>query len=379
MPPDAETALTVVTNKRHCTVPTVQSRKRTDTGNRVFVVYRGGVRIRCSEIHTSGLAKEIQLKRSSRAECEWNMKDWQAAMDEIEKRGCWGIRRRNKNSMVRLSGVGIGCSKIHKSELEKEVKLKRSSRAECEWTMKDWQATMDQIKNRGCWGVKYHKGKDSVRLGGVGIGCSQILKAELAMEMQFKRSSRAECEWTMEDWRAAVDQIKNRECWGVKYRSGNFSDKVSVTCGGVRIGCSKIHKSELAKEIQLKRSSRAECEWTLKDWQAAMNQIKNRGCWGLLIKYRKGKDSVHLGGAVIGCSQIHKAECKGTDRASVTLGGVRIRCSKIHKSELEKEIKLKRSSRVECEWSMKDWQVAMDQIKDSGCWGMKLKYHHNGN
>jgi soluble cytochrome b562 len=198
------------------------------------------------------------------------------------------------------------------------------------------------------------------------------------MEIELKRSSRAECEWTMKDWRAAVDQIKNRGCWGVKYHNGSVTDNVSVTLAGVRIGCSKIHKSELVKEIQLKRSSRAECEWTLKDWQAAMDEIQNRGCWGL-IKYRKGKDSVHLGGAVVGCSQIHKAECKGTDRVSVTLYGVRIRCSRIHKSDLTKEIQLKRSSRAECEWTMKDWQVAMDQIKNRGCWGMKLKYHHNGN
>jgi hypothetical protein len=51
------------------------------------------------------------------------------------------------------------CSEIHKSELAKEIKLKRSSRAECEWTMKDWRAAMYQIKLRGCWGIKYqHNG-----------------------------------------------------------------------------------------------------------------------------------------------------------------------------------------------------------------------------
>jgi hypothetical protein len=70
---------------------------------------------------------------------------------------------------------------------------------------------------------------------------------------------------------------------------------------------------------------------------------------------------------------------KGTDRHSVNLGGVVIWCSKIHKSDLAKEIQLKRSSRAECEWTMKDWQAAMDQIQNRGCWGMKLKYHHNGN
>jgi hypothetical protein len=68
---------------------------------------------------------------------------------------------------VRVGGLRIGCSKIHKSELDKEIKLKRSSRAECEWTMKDWHAAGLSVK----------------------------------------------CEWTMKDWRAAMDQIKNRGCW----------------------------------------------------------------------------------------------------------------------------------------------------------------------
>jgi hypothetical protein len=161
MLPDAETTLTVVSNQRHCTtVPTVQSHTDTEAGNRVFRVYRGGVRIRCSEIHTSDLVKEIQLKRNSRAECEWTIQDWRAAMHQIKDRGCWGMKYRNGKDpagvSVTLGGVRIGCSKIHKSELQKEIQLKRSSRAECEWTMKDWRAAMDQIKNRGCWGIKYH-------------------------------------------------------------------------------------------------------------------------------------------------------------------------------------------------------------------------------
>jgi soluble cytochrome b562 len=327
----------------------------------------GGVRIGCSVIHKSELAKEIQLKRSSRAECEWNMKDWQAAMDEIEKRGCWGIKFQVRKGMgnpkrvysythsVHVGGLRIRCSNIHKSELEKEIKLRRSSRAECEWTMKDWQAAMDEIKKRGSWGMVRNPKRVcsysySVPLGGLRMRCFEIHKSELAKEIKLKRSSRAECEWTMKDWRAAMDEIKKRECWGgvkchkrPRREAGNC-----VGWGGVLISCSNIHKSELEQEIHLKRSSRAECEWTMKDWQAAMDEIKKRGCWG----------SMSQAGS------------------RVTVGGVRIGCSKIHKSELEKEIKLKRCSRAECEWTMEDWQVAMDQIKNRGCWG--VKYYHNG-
>ena len=43
---------------------------------------------------------------------------------------------------VQMCGVVIQCTKIHKSDLAKEVKLKRSSRVEHEWTMKDWHAAM---------------------------------------------------------------------------------------------------------------------------------------------------------------------------------------------------------------------------------------------
>jgi soluble cytochrome b562 len=237
------------------------------------------------------------------------MKDWQAAMDEIKQRGCWGIKHRNREGMVnpyrshgvRVGGVRIGCSEIHKSELAQEIQLKRSSRPECEWNMKDWQAAMDQIETRGCWGVKLQNRKGmgnpkrvrsysrshsvSVCVGGVRrIGCSKIHKPELDKEIKLKRSSRAECEWTMKDWQAAMDEIKQRGCWGIKHRNRegmvNPNRSHSVRVCGVRIGCSGIHKSELVQEIQLKRSSRAACEWTMKDWQAAMDQIKNRGCWG---------------------------------------------------------------------------------------------------
>jgi hypothetical protein len=173
---------------------------------------------------------EIELKRSSRAECEWTMKDWRAAVDEIKNRGCWGMKYRNgkgrdtlTGNRVCLGGVRIGCSKIHKSELAKEVKLQRSSQAECEWTMKDWRATMDQIKNRGCWGIRYRQPRRRghrlycMRLGGSGVWCSWKHKSDLAKELQLKRSSRAECEWTTQDWQAACDQIQRRGCWGTTY------------------------------------------------------------------------------------------------------------------------------------------------------------------
>jgi hypothetical protein len=92
------------------------------------------------------------------------MKDWQAAMDEIEKRGCWGIKFQVRMKRVcsysycsvQLGGLRMQCSEIYKSELAKEIKLKRSSRAEHEWTMKDWQAAMDEIKESRCWGIKFH-------------------------------------------------------------------------------------------------------------------------------------------------------------------------------------------------------------------------------
>jgi soluble cytochrome b562 len=273
------------------------------------------------------------------------MKDWQAAMDEIKKRGCWGLKRVNRKGMdipkrvcsysysVPVGGLRMRCFEIHSSELAKEIKLKRSSRAECEWTMKDWRAAMDEIKKRECWGgVKCHK------------RTPREAKSELEQEIHLKRSSRAECEWTMKDWQAAMDEIQKRGCWGSMSRAGT-----RVTLGGVTIGCFKIHKSELEKEIKLKRCSRAECEWTMEDWQAAMDEIQKRGCWG---------------------SSMSQAGSR------VMLGGVRIGCSKILKSELEKEVKLKRCSRAECEWTMEDWQAAMDQIKNRGCWG--VKYYNNG-
>ena len=50
---------------------------------------------------------------------------------------------------VQMCGAQIQCTKIHKSDLAREVKLKRSSRAEREWTMKDWHAAMDGIRKRG--------------------------------------------------------------------------------------------------------------------------------------------------------------------------------------------------------------------------------------
>jgi soluble cytochrome b562 len=300
------------------------------------------------------------------------MKDWQAAMDEIKKRECWGIKRHHREGMVnpkrsshavRVGGVRIGCSEIHKSELAEEIQLKRSSRAECEWNMKDWQAAMDEIEKRGCWGIKFQVRMKrvcsysyySVDVGGLRMRCSEIYKSELAKEIKLKRSSRAEHEWTMKDWQAAMDEIKKSRCWGIKFHTrkgmGNpkrvHSYSYSDLVGGLRMRCSEIHKSELAKEIKLKRSSRAECEWTMTDWRAAMDEIQKRGCWGMSY-----------------------ADVR------VTLCGVTLSCSRIHKSELEKEIKLKRSSRAECEWNMKDWRAAMYQIKLRGCWG--IKYKHNG-
>jgi soluble cytochrome b562 len=259
------------------------------------IVRLSGVGIGCSQIHKSELEKEVKLKRSSRAECEWTMKDWRATMDQIKNRGCWGIkcndsvrlggaqlkrRSRTDRASVSLGGVRILCSKIHKSHLAQEVQLKRSSRAECEWTMKDWQATMGQIKNIGCWGVKYQR-------------ASPIHKADMAMEIQPKRSNRAECEWTTQDSDAAtmlpdaettLTVVSNkRHCTVPTVESHTDTERGNrafrVHRGGVRIRCSEIHTSDLEKEIQLKRSTRAECEWTFQDWRAAMDEIKNRGCW----------------------------------------------------------------------------------------------------
>jgi hypothetical protein len=213
--------------------------------------------------------------------------------------------------------------------------------------MKDWQAALDQIKTRGCWGIKDCNRKDhkstgnpkrmrhtEVCLGGVRMRCSEIHKSELAKEIKFKHSSRAECEWTFQDWRAAMDEIKKRGCWGMGMRmSRDAGNRVclgvvrTVRVGGLRMRCSEVHKSELEQEIHLKRSSRDECEWTMKDWQVAIDDIKKRGCWG--NKYRNTTGA-------------YGGRC-------VISGGVRIGCSKIDKSELEKEVKLKRSGRFECE------------------------------
>jgi hypothetical protein len=68
----------------------------------------------------------------------------------------------------------------------------------------------------------------------------------------------------MKDWQAAMDQIKNRGCSGIRYRK-----RKGMGNPRRRMRCSEIHKSELAKEIPLKRSSPVECEWNMKDWQAA--------------------------------------------------------------------------------------------------------------
>ena len=106
MLPDAETTLTVVSKNKYWTV-----QYHTDTGSRACEVYGVGVRIRCSKIHKSDLAREIKLKRSSRAEREWTLKDWQAAMDEIKNRGCWGIKHRNHKgtrNQKRVYNVWLG-------------------------------------------------------------------------------------------------------------------------------------------------------------------------------------------------------------------------------------------------------------------------------
>jgi hypothetical protein len=106
-------------------------------------------------------------------------------------------------------------------------------------------------------------------------GCGVPRSTNRSWTRKSNSSSRAECDWTMKDWQAAMDEIrkKQRACgWWV----------VGGGCvGGVRIGCSEIHKSELAKEIKFKRSSRAECEWNMKDGQAAMDEIQKSRCCGL--------------------------------------------------------------------------------------------------
>jgi soluble cytochrome b562 len=158
---------------------------------------------------------------------------------------------------------------------------------------------------------------------------------------------------------AKVDEIKKRGCGGLK--CFNRSWCYSVLVGGLRIQCSEIYKSELAKEIKLKRSSRAECEWTMTDWRAAMDEIRKRGRWGIKVHNRKKG----MGNP----KRVHSYSY------SDLVGGLRMRCSEIHKSELAKEIKLKRSSRSECEWTMKDWRAAMDEIKKRECWG-GMKCHH---
>jgi hypothetical protein len=38
-------------------------------------------------------------------------------------------------------------------------------RAECEWTMKDWRATMDEIQKSSCWGLQFHMRKGSFTFG----------------------------------------------------------------------------------------------------------------------------------------------------------------------------------------------------------------------
>jgi hypothetical protein len=89
--------------------------------------------------------------------------------------------------------------------------------------------------------------------------------------------------------------------------SGNPKLSMSVCLGGEEIGWCLIHKAELAKEIQLTRSSRAECEWNMKDWQAAKDQIKNRGFWAIRYHKRMGMGNPRRR---IWCSEIHKSESR---------------------------------------------------------------------
>lgn len=53
---------------------------------------------------------------------------------------------------------------------------------------------------------------------------------------------------------------------------------ISAQFFGVRIRCSDVLRSDLCKAVLLRRSSQA--EWTVEDWQAAMQTLKSMRCWG---------------------------------------------------------------------------------------------------
>jgi hypothetical protein len=120
---------------------------------------------------------------------------------------------------------------------------------------------------------------------------------------------------------------------------------IYVSCFGVRIRCSVIHKVALLEEVMRRRSSQA--QWTAGEWLEAMDSVKKMRCWGTMChggaRVKNGKE--HTG--------MKYSNNKRTDRRA-----------------------LERSSRAVCEWTMTDWRA---EIKIRGGLGQAMKYHYNGN
>ena len=126
---------------------------------------------------------------------------------------------------------------------------------------------------------------------------------------------------------------------------------VMLSCFGVQVRCSVLHKLALHQEVLRRRSSQA--EWKVWEWHAAMFTVKNMMRWGIKYRCKRLHD-------VKGCSECEKI-------TNVHCFGVRIRCSMVHKHELCQMIELRRSSRAE--WTWEEWQATMDTLKNMRCWG----------
>ena len=109
------------------------------------------------------------------------------------------------------------------------------------------------------------------------IRCTKIHKSDLAQELKLKRSSRAEFAWTMTDWRAAVFTTINSCNWcgcGHPKLVSAMNEFARMELFGGSIQCRRVHATyeELREKVMIRRSSQA--KWTVADWRATMHTLQ---------------------------------------------------------------------------------------------------------
>jgi hypothetical protein len=294
------------------------------------------------------------------------------------------------NVYISCFGVRIRCSVMRKLALQQEVLRTRNSQAQ--WTLGEWMDAMDSLKNMGCWGSMSHGGRrmtnerktcvktnpsktskttNRLTFWGVVIRCSELHKSALHQEVHRRRCRQAETEWTVMEWNAEMESVNQMRCWvhtsDTSMRSvkrtirlvDSSAPSVMLSCFGVRVRCSVLHKLALHQEVLRRRSSQA--EWTVLEWHTAMVTVKNMMCWG--IEYRckclRDVEGCKACGGKSGCPRVY-------------CFGVWIRCSKFYTHELRQTVQLRWSSRARAEWTLGEWQAEMITVKNMRCWNQRL-------